>query len=109
MRAQASPPQNSPPTLTPSVRPRMPWRVAQVQALPDFRLRVQFVDGLEGIVDMAALVRSTTAGVFAALSNPTLFQQVAVEYGAVTWPGDIDLAPDAMYEAIKSAGEWRLT
>ena len=60
------------------------------------------------LVDIAALVRSTTAGVFAALSNPTVFQQVSVEHGAVTWPGDVDLAPDAMYDAIQASGEWRL-
>ena len=108
MRAQASLTQDSSTELTPPVRPRMPWRVAQVHALPDFRLRVRFIDGLEGIVDMAALVRSTAAGVFAALSNPTVFQQVSVEHGAVTWPGDVDLAPDAMYDAIQASGEWRL-
>lgn len=29
-----------------------------------------------------------------------------LEYGAVTWPGDIDLALDVMYEEIKNKGEW---
>jgi hypothetical protein len=32
-----------------------------------------------------------------------------LEYGAVTWPGEIDLAPDAMYEEIKQNGTWALT
>jgi hypothetical protein len=31
-----------------------------------------------------------------------------VEFGSVSWPGDIDLAPDAMYREIKSTGEWVL-
>jgi hypothetical protein len=26
----------------------------------------------------------------------------------VTWPGELDLAPDAMHEAIKQQGEWIL-
>jgi hypothetical protein len=26
--------------------------------------------------------------------------------GAVTWPGDLDLAPDAMYRAINEQGNW---
>jgi hypothetical protein len=26
----------------------------------------------------------------------------------LAWPGNIDLAPDAMYEAIKKHGEWVL-
>ena len=31
-----------------------------------------------------------------------------VENGFVPWPGDLDLAPDAMCRAIKSCGEWVL-
>jgi hypothetical protein len=47
-------------------------------------------------------------GVFKALLDPEIFQQAHVESGAVTWPGQVDLAPDAMYQAIKSQGEWVL-
>jgi hypothetical protein len=47
-------------------------------------------------------------GVFAALKDPIVFEQVRVDDGAVTWPGNLDLAPDAMYQAIKSQGEWIL-
>ncbi|MBT0893743.1 hypothetical protein KI811_07950 [Geobacter hydrogenophilus] len=31
-----------------------------------------------------------------------------MEYGAVTWPGEIDLAPDAMYQNIKQYDKWVL-
>jgi hypothetical protein len=86
----------------------MPWRVAAVEARPGFRLYVRFVDGAEGTVDLAALVQSSRAGVFASLADPALFAQARVEYGAVTWPGEIDLAPDAMYAGIKKAGTWVL-
>ncbi|WP_330217058.1 DUF2442 domain-containing protein [Geobacter pickeringii] len=34
--------------------------------------------------------------------------QVFVEYGVVTWPDEIDLAPDAIYERIKQYGKWVL-
>jgi hypothetical protein len=37
-----------------------------------------------------------------------VFAQVRVEYGAVTWPGDIDLAPDAMHDELKDHGVWIL-
>ena len=87
--------------------PKSPWRVVSVEALPDFRLRVEFVDGLSGIVDMSELVRSPRAGVFAALADISLFSQVRIEYGAVAWPGELDLAPDAMYAAIQKQGVWR--
>ncbi len=57
---------------------------------------------------MSRLIFSPEAGVFAALSDATLFGQVYLQYGAVTWPGEIDLAPDAMYREIERAGRWTL-
>jgi hypothetical protein len=60
------------------------------------------------MVDMASLVHSPTAGVFALLADPALFCQVQLEYGAVTWPGELDLAPDAMHDAIQEHGAWIL-
>jgi hypothetical protein len=44
--------------------------------------------------------------VFSHLSDPAQFRQVTVVGGAVTWPGELDLAPDAMHEEIKQRGEW---
>ncbi len=95
---------DSPASVTPSIHPRIPWRVAEVQPLSEFRLRVRFVDGLEGIADMAALVHSSSACVLAQLADPARFAQVFVAHGVVTWPGEIDLAPDAMYTEIKKLG-----
>jgi hypothetical protein len=39
----------------------------------------------------------------APLRDPEFFKRVFLDHGAVAWPGDIDLAPDAMYEAIQAA------
>jgi hypothetical protein len=86
--------------------PRSPWRVTEVEALPDFRLRVAFADGLTGMVDMSRMVHSPKAGVFAALADPALFAQVRLDYGAVAWPGELDLAPDAMHTAIQEHKVW---
>lgn len=97
---------NSAPAIAPPVRPRMPWRLERVQALEGYRLRVKFIDGLEGEVRMAEMIQSAGAGVFAVLRDKAVFDRVYLEYGAVTWPGELDLAPDAMYEAIKADGVW---
>jgi hypothetical protein len=79
-----------------------------VQALPGFRLAVDFVDGTAGEVDLSRLVQSQQAGVFSSLSDRTVFDQVFLERGVATWPGEIDLAPDAMYDAIRAGGRWIL-
>jgi hypothetical protein len=67
---------------------------------------VKFIDGTAGEIDMSRLVTSDSAGRFAHLRDPELFNRAYVEYGAVVWPGEIDLAPDAMYDEIKKQGRW---
>jgi hypothetical protein len=69
-----------------------------------YRLKVRFIDGLEGEVHMRQLLTSPKAGVFAPLRNEGLFEKVHLRWGAVTWPGELDLAPDAMYDEIKATG-----
>lgn len=98
--------EDSPAAVIPPVQPRMPWRVVEAKTLPGYKLRVRFVDGVEGVVNLKALVQSPRAGVFAALADPVRFAQAFVQHGAVTWPGELDLAPDAMCTAIKQHGEW---
>ena len=90
------------------VIPSAPWRVTEVRALTGYRLSVTFVDGTTGEVDLSRLVASGRAGVFAGLRDPAVFALVRVEHGAVTWPGDIDLAPDAMHDELKEHGVWIL-
>ncbi len=108
MLSQSAPEKDTAATVTPEIRVQMPWRVVAVQALEGFRLKVRFIDALEGEVDMSLLVRSPAAGVFAKLADSDTFAQVFVEHGAVTWPGEIDLAPDAMHAQIKKTGKWIL-
>jgi hypothetical protein len=92
--------------LSPPIRPLAPWRVADARALPGFRLQVRFNDGTAGTVEMADFINSDAAGVFATLRDENLFRQARVALGAVTWPGELDLAPDAMQRAIKEHGKW---
>jgi hypothetical protein len=83
----------------------MNWDVVSVKPVSPLELSVLFKDGTEGQVRFET---SHLNGVFAALKAPEVFQQARVEEGAVTWPGEIDLAPDAMYREIKRTGEWVL-
>ena len=83
----------------------MNWDVVSVKLVSPLVLSVLFRDGTEGRVRFEA---SNLRGVFAALKSPDVFEQARVEEGVVTWPGEIDLAPDAMYREIKHSGEWVL-
>ena len=79
----------------------MKWDVVEVRPEAGFVLWVRFADGTCG---RYRLELSELTGVLQPLRDPTFFCQAYVEKGAVTWPGEIDLAPDAMYREIVSAG-----
>lgn len=94
--------------ITSRVTCTAPWRLTQVKPLANYKLEVDFNDGTHGFVDMSNRVTSDKAGIFATLKDVSVFNQVHLEHGVVTWPGEIDLAPDAMHDEIKLHGEWVL-
>lgn len=79
----------------------MYWDVVEVKAESGHRLFVRFADGTSGKVQLEL---SDLSGVLAPLQDPSFFERVFVNHGAVAWPGDIDLAPDAMYEQVVRQG-----
>jgi len=72
--------------------------VTEVRPLGGYRLRLRFDDGAEGEVDISEVV--SFEGVFSPLSDPAFFRSVRVdpEWGTICWPGDLDLAPEPLYE-----------
>lgn len=99
---------NRTPDVEPAVRHVVPWRVASVTAMPHLQLRVSFVDGTTGDVDLRTFLSDPQikGTVFEPLRDPNVFAQVRVVMGAVQWANGADLAPDAMYDAIRLHGRW---
>jgi hypothetical protein len=87
------------------VIPAAPWRVTAISILPGYRLSVTFRDGTCGVVDLSAVRAEPSCGVFAALADPSFFEQARVELGAVTWPNGADLDPLWMYECVAAAAD----
>ena len=79
----------------------MYWDVVEVKPEPDYCLYIRFADGTSGRV---RLTPSQLTGVLAPLREPAFFERVFIDHGAVAWPGEIDLAPDAMYEQVVKQG-----
>jgi hypothetical protein len=67
-------------------------------------LRLTFADGLVGEVDVLDLMRGP---VFDPVRTPKGFAEVRVdpELGTVSWPNGADLAPDTLYERVRT-GIW---
>ena len=110
MQPTQNPESNRTAEVEPAIRHTVSWRVTSVIPLPDFRLRVSFVDGTAGEVDMRAFLSNANISgtVFESLRDPAIFAQARVTLGAVEWPNGADLAPDAMYDAIRQHGVWVL-
>lgn len=81
----------------------MKWDVVEARVLEPGCFKVKFADGLEGKVRFAP---TAYRGVFERLRAPDEFAKLYVNAYFVTWPGELDLAPDAMYDHIKETGEW---
>lgn len=67
-------------------------------------LRLTFADGLVGELDVLDRMRGP---VFEEARTTTGFAKVSVhaETGTVVWPGGADLAPDTLYERVRT-GVW---
>ena len=75
----------------------MHWDVVEIKPEADYCLFLRFKDGLSGRV---RLDPSEFTGVLKPLGNVDFFNRVYIDGGAPAWPGDIDLAPDALYRQI---------
>ena len=77
----------------------MYWDILEVKAMSNHRLWLRFADGVTGIVQLNL---AGFTGVLKPLRDPKVFAEVALEHGAPTWPGEIDLAPDALYRKLQN-------
>jgi len=79
----------------------MYWDVVEVRAEKNYSLWLRFADGVTGTVRLDA---KEFIGVLEPLRDPEFFAKVYVEHGAASWPGEIDLAPDALYRELQKVG-----
>jgi len=70
-------------------------RPVEVRPAGSYRIWLRYADGTEGEVDLSHLAGR---GVFAAWDEEGVFDRVKVgAHGAIEWPSDLDLCPDALY------------
>ena len=78
--------------------------ITSARAVSHGVLQLAFADGLSGDVDVLDRMRGP---VFTQARTPGGFAAVRVdpETGTVVWPGGADLAPDTLYERVRT-GAW---
>jgi hypothetical protein len=81
------------------------WSIVRFKVLSNYRIEVSFADDTTGVADLAPRLSQGPLGDgFDALCEQSVFSKVYLEHGALTWPGGIDLAPDAMHQRIRESG-----
>lgn len=69
--------------------------VVNVKTTPDFQLDLDFKNGEQRRFDMRPLL---TIRPWDRIANEQLFHRTTVAYGTVIWPGEIDIAPETLYD-----------
>lgn len=76
----------------------MYWDVKIVKPLADHLIYVEVEDGRKGIFDMKPYL---DFGVFRELRNEHYFNQVGIQFGAVIWPNEQDIAPETLLAGLQ--------
>ena len=76
-------------------------KIKNVTPLQDFKLSIQFAEGITKIYDMKKLIENNK--IFADLKDINLFNSVEVDIGGygVIWNDDIDISCDELFENSK--------
>nr|VFK06295.1 MAG: Protein of unknown function (DUF2442) [Candidatus Kentron sp. LPFa]VFK23540.1 MAG: Protein of unknown function (DUF2442) [Candidatus Kentron sp. LPFa] len=69
--------------------------VVKVKPYPDYRLELVFENGEERIFDMSPYMDRKP---FDRLKDSPVFDCAHIDYGTVVWPGNIDIAPETLYD-----------
>ncbi|HBG07995.1 MAG: hypothetical protein A2075_13795 [Geobacteraceae bacterium GWC2_58_44] len=69
--------------------------VVNVYPKADFKLDLVYANGEQRRFDMKPLLSIKP---WTRIADQQIFEQARAEYGTVVWPGEIDIAPETLYD-----------
>jgi len=69
--------------------------VKKVRTRSDFQIELEFNTGETRIFDVRPYLDK---GVFKQLKDSSLFKKAYIAFDTVCWPGNIDIAPETLYD-----------
>jgi len=77
--------------------------VRRYRIVGPYRLWLQFTDGLAGERDFSDLLKDARP-VVKPLHDQAVFEQVFLDFGALTWPNGFDWSSEALHADMAAAG-----
>jgi hypothetical protein len=74
--------------------------VTRAEYQGEYRIHLTFNDGLAQTVDFSEWLHGP---IFEPLKDPKYFQRFFLEGGTIVWPNGADIAPETLYERVKSS------
>ena len=74
--------------------------VTQVRVRDNYLLEIEFNTGETRVFDARPYLEK---GVFTRLKDPAIFRRAYVAYDTVCWPGNLDIAPETLYDRSQAA------
>lgn len=71
--------------------------VIEAKHIGDYRIRIEFNDGRVGEVDLKEVIAGDQRAIFNQLKDIELFKRFKVKYDTLTWPNELDIAPEYLY------------
>jgi hypothetical protein len=90
------------PELSRFLGKKMLAHVIKAELREDYRIYIEFNDGLSGIIDFKDKITTDHREIIRELIDKNKFNKIKVERHTLCWENGVDFAPEYLYDQIKT-------
>ena len=75
--------------------------VIQAELCGDYKIYIEFNDGLSGIIDFKDKIATDHREIIRELADKNKFNKIKIERHTLCWENGVDFAPEYLYDQIK--------